>query len=224
MEHDKQRERPLQSGTVTRLLAQKKNPNRVSVFIDEAFAFGVHVDLVVEFELHKGLALDVETQQQMVVADRIRAAREVALVYLGYRARTAHEVQQKLVQSGFEAAVAEDTVVRLHELGYLDDEAYARNYVEARFRNRGYGPGRLRRDLRRRGVAAGLIDTVLDEMMVQEDLLAAARGHAEKRWPRLAAEADPYKRRKKLSDYLVRRGFSFDVVRRVIDDLENECN
>lgn len=224
MEHDTQRERPLRAGAVTRLVAQQKNPNRVSVFIDGAFAFGVHVDLVVEFGLHKGQALDVAAQQQMVAADRVRAAREVAMNYLGYRARTAHEVQQKLLRIGFDADVAEDTVARLRDLGYLDDAAYARHYVEARFRNRGYGPSRLRGDLRRRGINAALIDTVLDEMVDQDELLEAARRHAAKRWPRLAAEPDAYKRRKKMADYLVRRGFSYEVAGRVIDELEEACN
>lgn len=203
-------------------MAQQKNPNRVSVFIDEAFAFGVHVDLIVEFGMHKGQALTVTVQEQMVAADRVRAARVVALAYLGYSPRTEREVRQKLIRSDFDEAVAEDTVVRLRELGYLDDAAYARSYVEARFRNKGYGPGRLRSDLMRRGIASALIDAALDEMIEQDDVLEAARRHAEKRWPRLAAEADPRKRRKKLSDYLVRRGFSFDIVRSVIDELENQ--
>ncbi len=218
-----QAERPpreLRPGTVTRLLAQKKNPNRVSVFIDDAFAFGVHVDLIVDFGLHKGQVLDLEAQQQMVQADRVRAAREAAMGYLGYGARTAYEVRQKLLRSDFDEAVAEDTVARLRELGYLDDAAYARHYVQARFRNKGYGPGRLRSDLQRRGVATRHIDAVLADLVEEEDMMEAALEHAEKRWPRLAREADPRKRRKKLTDYLVRRGFSFEIVRRVIEDLE----
>ena len=222
MKSDERPQRPLAPGAITRLVAQQKNPNRVSVFIDEAFAFGVHVDLVVEFGLHKGKVLEVEVQQQIVSADRVRAARETALGYLGYGARTEREVRQKLIRSGFEEDVAEDTVVRLRELGYLDDAAYARSYVQARFRNRGYGPGRLRGDLLRRGIAAALIDAVLDDLTEQEDMLEAARRHAEKRWPRLARETDAQKRRKKLSDYLVRRGFSYETARRVIDDLENQ--
>ncbi len=52
-------------------------------------------------------------------------------------------------------------------------------------------------------------------------MLEAARSHAEKRWPRLAAEVDPFKRRKKLTEYLLRRGFSYDTARRVIEEFEN---
>ncbi len=212
--------RPLQAGTVTRLAGQQRNPERVSVFIDGAFAFGVHADLVVEFGLCKGQALSVEQQRRLVEADRARAALRTALDYLGYRARTEHEIRQKLLRSEFDEAVAARTVARLHELGYLDDAAYARAYVEARFRSRGYGPQRLRTELLRRGVAPPLIEAVLDGALGQEDMLEAARSHAAKRWPRLAAEADPRKRRKKLSEYLLRRGFSYETARRVVEELE----
>lgn len=223
MEPDAQRQRPLQPGTITRLVGQKKKPHRVSVFIDDTFAFGVHVDLVVEFGWQKGRFLGVDEQQQAITADRARAAGEAALAYLGHRARTVHEVRQKLMRSGYDEAVAERTVGRLLELGYLDDAAYARTYVQARFSNKGYGPGRLRGDLLRRGVAAQHIDAALDELLADDDVLEAARAHAEKRWPRLAAETNPLRRRQKLSAYLVRRGFTYDIARRVVEELENQC-
>lgn len=209
----------LRPGHVTRLVRQQRNAERVSVFIDDAFAFGVHEDLVIEFGLHKGLALDVATQQRMVEADSGRAAMQVALDYLGYRARTEREVRQKLARRDFGEAVIERTLARLRETGYLDDAAYARSYVEARFRNRGYGPQRLRTDLLRRGVAPALIDAALEAEVEEDAVLEAARGHAARRWPRLAGEPDPRKRRRKLSDFLLRRGFRYDTVRRVVEEL-----
>jgi regulatory protein len=223
MEQDDE-QRALQPGRVTRLVQQKKNPNRVSVFIEEAFAFGVHVDLIVEFGVRKGQALSIEEQQRLVEADQVRMANTIALDYLSYRARTEHEVQQKLIRSGFDAAIAERTVERLRSLDYLDDAAYARAYVEERFRNRGYGPKRLRSDLLRRGVPPGIIDAVLDAFVDPDDMLEAARLHAAKRWPRLATEADAYKRRKKLTDYLVRRGFSYDTARRIVDEFNEQAD
>ena len=215
-------ERPLAPGTITRLAAQKRDPQRVSVFIDDAFAFGIHVDLVVQFGLSKGMALDVEAQLRIRAAEQARKARDVAMTYLGYRARSEQEVRRKLQQKGFEDTVVDDAVARLHELGYLDDRAYARSYVEARFRSRRYGPRRLRAELRRKGIARNLIDDVLADLKEEEDLLGAARRHAAKRWPRLARESDPFRRRQKLRAYLLRRGFNHDTVRRVIDELEDQ--
>ncbi|HMB89633.1 MAG TPA: RecX family transcriptional regulator [Rhodothermales bacterium] len=216
------RERPLKEGKITRLAQQKRKPERVSVFVNGDFAFGVHMDLVLEHGLYKGLDLDVPTQLEIIAADRTRAANEVALTYLSYKARTEQEVRRKLARKDFDDTVADRTVARLHELGYLDDAAYAHSYVEGRFRNRGYGPQRLRRDLQKRGVAARHIDAALEAMLEEDDVLDAARGHAEKRWPRLAREPDPYKRRQKLTNYLRRRGFAYETIRRVVEEIAQQ--
>lgn len=222
-EQDEQSEAAeVRAGTVTRLLAQQKNPERVSVFIDGAFAFGLHVDLVMEHALAKGQHLDAETQQRLRAADAARRAFDVALTYLGYRARTEAEMRRRLADKGFSEAVAEATLARLRDFEYLDDAAYARDYARTRFRTKGYGPQRLRADLRRRGVPAAAIEAALAAVIEADDVLEAARRHAATRRRRLGAEPDPRKRRKKLTDALLRRGFSYDTVRQVLDEEERE--
>lgn len=214
-------ERELRPGAITRLAVQKKDPQRVAVFIDGAFAFGVHQDVMLQFELRKGLYLDVQVQQAICSAERARRARIVALDYLSYKPRTVHEVVQKLLHKGFDAAVVEETVARVSDLGYLDDAGYARDYVHRRFQTKGYGPRRLASDLKRRGVPRELIDAALTDLE-DDALLAEARRHAAKRWTRLSGQVDPHKRRKKISDFLVRRGYDYDLVHRVIEELESE--
>lgn len=213
-------DRPLVPGAVTRLAAQRRDPNRVSVFIDGTFAFGVHVDVVVEYDIRKGQNLSVDEQERLIKADEMRRAYDTALTYLGYRARTEQEIRRKLGRKGFSEAVVEVAVQRLRDLEYVDDAAYARSYAAARFRNKGYGPQRIRAELRKRGVAAALIEPVLDDLFAEDEALEAARHHAEKRWAQVAREDDPFKRRRKLTQYLVRRGFSFDTARRVVDEVE----
>ncbi len=74
-------------------------------------------------------------------------------------------------------------------------------------------------DLRRRGVSADTIDAALEEVLDDGETLDAARELAGKRWARLQGESDPRKRQKKLHDHLLRRGFSYDVIRTVLDEL-----
>jgi regulatory protein len=139
--------------------------------------------------------------------------------YVGSRARTAQEVRKRLARAGFGELVVERVIERLLELGYLNDAEYARRYAESRFGAKGYGPQRIRRELRHRGVAEQETEAALEELLQTADPLEAAREQAEKRWKRLEGETDPRKRRKKLSDFLVRRGFSFDTIRQVTDEL-----
>ena len=221
--NSQRRERPdiseldLADGTVTRVAQQKKDPERASVFIDDRFAFGLAVDLVVEVGLRKGVTLTADEQRALLVRQETFAAKASALAGLSHRARTSSEVRQSLVRKGFDDTIAEDTVADLERMGVVDDAAYARAFVRDRFNGRGYGPARLRQDLMRKGIARTTIDEALAELTETEDLGAEAREQAEKKWRSLASEEDVRKRKKKTLDYLVRRGFGFDTARTAVD-------
>lgn len=210
----------LRPGTITRLTRQRRDVQRVNVFLDDAFALGLHEDIVVKAGLKKGLFLSAEALEQLRAEDARVRARRLALEYIAHRARTRAEVLRRLARAGFAEADAEAAADRMVELGYLDDEGYARAYVRGRAASRGHGPARLRADLLRRGVHRALIDRVIEEETESDELLESAQRVAEPRWARLQSEPDPRKRRKKLSDFLARRGFSFDTIRTVLEALE----
>ena len=221
-EGEEEPKRDLRPGAITRLAQQKRDADRVSVFIDDAFAFGLALDLVVRAGLKKGQRLEVAEQQALLDDEERLKAKSVALDYIAYQARTEQEVRRKLARKGFPEHVADEAVARMAELGYLDDAAYARAYARGRLEGRGHGPQRIRNDLRKRGVAPGVIEAALDELVEQDDLRETALRHGRKRWRRLASEPDTYKRRRKLADFLVRRGYDFDLIREVTDLLEAE--
>lgn len=213
-------ERPLVAGTITKMTVQVKDRNRLSVFLDGRFAWGVHQDVVLEHGLVKGQHLSADQQKTLREADAFIRAKATALQYLGHRPRTEAEVRAKLKRSGFSEAVQARTLARLHELAYLDDVAYAKLYVERRFANKGYGPQRLRSELIRRGVARDVIEQTLARFTEETDTLDKAREQAAKRWQRLQSEPDMRKRTRKVSDFLVRRGFTYDTIRQVVDELK----
>lgn len=217
-------ERPSAPGTVTRMAVQKKNADRVSVYLDGTYAFGLYQDVLVQHGLRKGQHLSVAEQEAMLADDARFRAKAVAIAYLAHRARTREEVRRKLAGLGVPEDTTEATVADLEAKGYLDDAAYARQYAESRARTSGYGPQRIRQELMRRGVERTLIDDVLRDELDEDDVRASAREQAEKRWQSLAREPDPHKRRRKLSDFLVRRGFSYDVVREVVDALSRDAD
>jgi regulatory protein len=212
--------RPFEPGTITRLVAQKKNPDRVSVFVDGAFAFGIYKDLVLEFGLKKGREISVEEAETILKADALLIARSRALKYLAHKPRTRDEVRKKLRDSGLEAESIERVLDRIAAMGLLDDAAYAHDYVKSRINSRGYGPERIRRELIRRGVDSDLVEEALREELEGYDLLEVARSQANRRWEVLKREPDPLKRRRRLAGYLQRRGFDYDVVRSVVEALE----
>lgn len=210
------------AGTITALEQQSNDPQRTSVFLDGEFAFGVHQDLVVKHELRVGRSLTPEEQQEIERDDQYVRAKQRALDYLAHKPRTEEEVRRKLRRKDVPEPVIEDVVSRLHELSYLDDEAYAHDYVRNRFSSKKYGPVRIRRELVERGIDRHTAETVVDELFADKDVQAAAREHAEKRWARLADEDDVRRRKQKVYRYLRRRGFTSATITPLLDELERK--
>jgi len=118
----------------------------------------------------------------------------------------------RLRRRGAPAAVAAEVLADLTARGYLDDAAFARHWVATRSA-RGYGPARLRAELRARGVAGSLVEAVLAAQ--SDDELERARAVARRRLPALQ-RADRTRAAARLRDHLVRRGYSAAVVARVV--------
>ncbi len=208
-------------GAITGLNVQKKDSNRMSVFLDGEFAFGVHKELVIRFDLYRGRSLEVQEQADIRIADAVMRARRKALDYLSYKDRTEQEVRRKLERKEFSAEVIDQAIKRLYELHYLDDASYAQKYAAGSAR-RGYGPQRVQGDLRRRGVERMHIDAAVEEEFNPQATLAGARRQAARRAPRLAREEDIFKRKQKLSAFLLRRGFPYEVAHRVVEEIARE--
>jgi regulatory protein len=219
---DEPEARELRAGTVTAVEPQQRDPERVSVFVDGAFAFGLALEVALRAGVRKGVALSVAEQEAVLAQEEAFRARRAALDLIARRAQTEGEIRRKLARRGFSEAAAEGAVDRMRDLGYLDDAAYARAYVRGKHAGSGHGPQRLRADLLRRGVAPALIDAALEKEVAPDTLLETALDHGRRRWARLASESDPHKRRKKLSDFLARRGYGFDVIREVVETVERE--
>ncbi len=214
--------RVLADGTITRIAQQKRDPDRVSVFIDDEFAFGLSMDLAIQEGLKSGLFLSVEEQQALLEKQEEGRARVIALNYVSYQARTVEEVRRKLREKGYENDIIDDAIEYLNEFGYLDDEAYARAYVRSKFSGSGYGPRRLSTDLTKRGVDRSVVDNVLSDAFEDDELKEAALQKGRKRWAALDRETDPRKRRKKVMDFLVRRGFDYALASEVVERLAGE--
>jgi regulatory protein len=189
------------------------------VFLNGVFACDISQDVVRAWGLRIGQTLSAEEQTHLMAAEQLIAAQTMAMQYLAARPRTAHEVQQKLRQRGVADGIISQVMARLHECGALDDAAYVHAYLTSRLTSRGYGPQRLRRELHQRGVSRALVTEAVEQDLAAEDVLAAARVQATKRWPRLAREANHAKRRQKLHDFLRRRGFPTAIVQQVLTEV-----
>lgn len=156
-----------------------------------------------------------ESDPEVVLAAAVR--------FLESRQRSVREVRRRLGQAGYPETLIEAAIDRLEELGYLDDEAFARSWVESRDRSRPRGERALRSELAQKGVAREIVDLVLAERRPDSDgsgdAVAADERAAERllagRARSLARVTDPRVRRQRAYALLARSGFDPDVAARV---------
>ncbi len=198
---------------ITALEIQKKNPNRVSVYLDEHFAFGL--SRIVAAWLKPGQELSEEKIAALQEEDAREAAIQKALHFLGHRARSIREVRENLQKHQIPEPVITLTLKRLEEIGLLNDQEFARAWVENRNNFRPRSRRALALELRRKGLDDDVIQQTLEKNVSETSLAReAARKHLHKvqglDWPEFRA---------KLGSFLGRRGFSYETVAPVLRDL-----
>jgi regulatory protein len=136
-----------------------------------------------------------------------------ALRFLEARSRSTAEVRRRLLIHGYRADLVEGAIERLTELGMLDDDSFARAWVESRDRARPRGERALRSELARKGVDRAVVDEVLEDREGDrpEADLAAARRLIERHAASLQRVTDPRARRQRAYALLARNGFDPDV-------------
>ena len=132
---------------VTRLAGRR---DRVRVFVDGEFWAELDAGVAAERGLSEGTVLSDEELSGARVAGERPLAMSRALNVLGYRARSARELRERLLRAGYLGETVDEVISRLEELGYLNDEEFARELVRSEARK--YGPRRIYGDLRRAGI------------------------------------------------------------------------
>jgi regulatory protein len=161
---------------------------------------------------------------------------EAAAAFLAVRSRSVEETRRRLNHLGYRSALCDEVVDRLVELRYLDDEAFARAWVESRDRARPRGAVALRRELQLKGVPHDTISGVLDDRAQTTAARAgsddhervdadreAARRLLDRRASTLRRESDPRRRRQKAYALLARNGFTPDVCHEVASGISADA-
>lgn len=200
--------RPL-SGTITAMQVQEHDRERVNVFLDGRFAFGLSAAVLVDAGLRVKDVLDASRVASLLESESRRAALAHAYLFLSYRSRTEQELRRYLVEKGYPSGILDTTLEKLRSQHYVDDGAFAVSWVENRQRFRPRGARLLRTELAQKGVDRGVVDQAIEDAGADERALA--RDVAEKRAASLPLD-DYGAFSRKLGGLLLRRGFSSEVV------------
>jgi regulatory protein len=200
---------------ITALEIQKRDKERVNVYLDGEFAFGL--TLIEAAQLRKGQELTDAQIASLRADDEVNRAYNHAVRFLGYRPRSIAEVQKNLREKGYSDEAIQATLAKLNDQHYLDDAAFARYWVANRIEFKPRGARALRTELRQKGVADAIITEILAEHDAHDDAYRAAQQKVRRYKNTTKAEF-----KQKVGQFLMRRGFDYHTIQPVLVQLIEE--
>lgn len=210
---------PPKPGKITAISAQQRDDARMNIEIDGKFAFGLHIDIVLGHYLATGTDLSAETIEQLLQEDEVKKAITAALNLLSFRPRASGELQRKLREKGYSPASAEAAIKRMLDLGYVNDADFADRWIENRQEHKPRSRKLLLQELRQKGIDQDTIQEALADVEIDE--VADALEIARKKAGSMQSMDEPTRHRR-LSGFLGRRGYGYDVIRKVLDQLDQD--
>jgi regulatory protein len=210
------------AGVITSLRLQKRNKERVNVYLDDEYAFALPINEALK--LQKGQHLDDQEIAQLQTVDLEAKAYDRALRFLAVRPRSEREVHQNLKRyqprkgETLDEPQIEKVIARLKERDYLDDHAFAAYWVEQRNRFKPMAPQALRYELRLKGIESKIADEIIEQ--ATDPTVAALEAARQRgyRWQALSKEEF----QKKMTAFLQRRGFHWEIIRDVVQQVWDE--
>lgn len=204
---------------ITRLEPQKRRADRVNVYLDDAFAFGLDQEVAVRHALHEGDEISESLIHDVLLSEELAKAKNKALALLSYRSRSVQEIKDKLKEKGIDEKIIDRTVDDFLRVGLLNDEAFASAYTQTRMIQKPMSKRLLLQELKQKGVDESAASAAVEESYKEQTEESLAMELISQRMGRYRREP-PQKAKKKIADFLARRGFSWEVIQGTIQQLK----
>jgi regulatory protein len=206
----------LPAGRITRIEPGRR-PGYVRVYVEDRLIGSFAEAVWISSGLQTGEVVSPEAWEALQRAEAEHRAITYALRLLAVRARSEDELRRALLRKQLPASVVSSVLDRLRAWGYVDDRAFARQWVAERAGRRGLRA--LAYELQQKGLEPELIRQVLAEAEDPAREYASALALAKRRWEE---RLPPQKRRRRIIGLLARRGFSWEIIEAVVRALESE--
>ena len=200
---------------IERIEASKHKRGRVLVFLDDGALLKITEQELLDFGLRSGDELDGGTLERLKQSAGVSDVKAAAADIIGRRAMSRRDLERKLRDKGANEAEARYAAEWLEAIGAIDDAAYAAALVR-HCAGLGYGPARIRDKLYEKGVPRELWDEAMEEAPDNETQIETfLQG-------RLRGRVPDEKEKKRLCDTLLRRGYPWEDVKRVMNRFAND--
>ena len=204
---------------ITAIRVGKGRGKRVNVFLAGKFAFSLEAEVALKEGLQVDQELSASQIETLARSDHFHRCLNAAVHYLSYRPRSESEIREQLHRRGFNGDSIEAVIARLKEQGLIDDVAFAQFWKENRQSFSPRSQWLTSFELRRKGVANDIIDQVVGAVDDADSAYRAALSKA-----RSLPLSDYQSFRRRLGEYLRRRGFGYEVINQTIGRMWQELS
>ncbi|HKM01795.1 MAG TPA: RecX family transcriptional regulator [Sedimentibacter sp.] len=204
---------------ITKVEYQKKNKDRFNIYLDDEYAFAIDINIFIKYSLKKGLLLDDELISDILKSEERISVYNYGISLLSRAAKSEYELRLKMQDKGFDSHLIDNAINTLKEQKYLDDERYCEMFINDKINISKHGVRKIKEALYYKGIDKEIIEEKIRSVS-QEDEEERAINLGKKKLFNIKEE-DTRKKYIKLSNYLVGKGFEFDVVKRTVSKLLN---
>jgi regulatory protein len=206
---------------ITKIQLLRGSRPRYRVSLDSSDQFEISDWTLGRCGLCTGDEITAEKISEILVSESELAAKNCAVNFISYRPRSSEETLVRLVRKGFEESIARRVVKQLQTIGMIDDRTFACMFTRDQIRRKA-GRNLIRQKLHLKGIDRQMTDSVLNDLIRPDEEREAARTLAARRLvlaKRSLGVLDPEKRKKRMYDFLIRKGFSFEIAQQTVQQL-----
>lgn len=203
--------------SISSIQVQKKNTYRYSIFVEDQFLIGVSDSTLVHFSLSKGAILSPSIFHEILEKEDKWAIREYLIRLLGRRDHSRNELSLKAIKKGFDQKHVEPILDELTQKKYINNSAFARKFALDKFRFNKWGIHRIKAELKSKGLIDKEIDLACSNLDKKEIITTIEQLVNKNK--RKFKRTDTFKRKKKIFDFLIRKGYDSNVILRLMPKL-----
>ncbi|MBW6410063.1 recombination regulator RecX [Clostridium weizhouense] len=205
---------------ITKLEFQKRNKERVNVFLDDEYAFSISAELIYKEGIKLKDEVDFEKLKILAYKDQLMKCRETAIRIIEKSHKTEKQVREKLILKGYEEEAIEKAIDFLKQYNYLNDEYYTQLFVKEKLKSQ--GSNKIKYSLIQKGISKEIIEEELNNVNIENEKSIAINLAQRKIVTIKKSENDKYKISNKLYRFLLSKGYGYDIVNEVVKEVINE--
>ncbi|ACQ55082.1 recombination regulator RecX [Clostridium botulinum] len=207
------------SNIITKIEVQKRNKDRVNVYIDEEFNFACSSELIYYHNLKKGKVIDENSLNDIIKGDNYIKAKGYALKYIEKSLKTESQVKEKLYLKEYDEDTVNKVIRFLKDYNFIDDDKYCDMYIREKLNI--YGRNKIKYTLLNKGVKENIVIEKINNINEEKEKKVAYKLAEKKYKIMILREKDKFKIYKKIWPYIISRGYNSNIAEWIINELKS---